>query len=91
MRPLGYAYRQYTLSTRGYLMRKRNLLPVAKAIHEVAGFTPDRSTIWRWHAKGSGGIKLKTWMVGGRRMSNITSVIEFIERRTAQACREVQS
>ncbi len=58
-------------------------LPVPAAIEAVTGSRPHPSTCWRWAIKGSGGRKLKTWMVGGRRCTTIPSVEEFICQRTA--------
>lgn len=58
-------------------------LPVPTAFEAVTGSRPHPSTCWRWYVKGSGGIILKTWMVGGRRCTTTAAVNDFICRRTA--------
>lgn len=65
-------------------MSRKKYLPVLQAIEETIGYRPDPTTGWRWSTKGRGGVKLKTWMVGGRRMTTIEAVESFIEERTKQ-------
>lgn len=59
-------------------------LTVHKAIEELTGSRPNPSTVWRWTAKGSKGVKLQTWMIGGRRMTTSEAVNDFIEARSKQ-------
>jgi hypothetical protein len=59
-------------------------LLVPAAVEAVTGSRPHPSTCWRWCIKGSAGVVLKTWMVGGRRMTTPEAVQDFIARKTAQ-------
>lgn len=59
-------------------------LSVPSAIEAVTGSRPHPSTCWRWSIKGSGGVVLRTWMVGGRRCTTTEAVNDFICRRTAE-------
>ena len=58
------------------------LLPVPLAVERETGTRPNPSTCWRWSTKGIKGVVLETWMLGGRRVTNRTSVRRFIERRS---------
>jgi hypothetical protein len=58
-------------------------LSVPTAVEAVTGTRPHPSTCWRWYIKGSQGVLLKTWMVGGRRRTTVDAVRDFIEQRTA--------
>jgi hypothetical protein len=63
---------------------KKAYLPVPAAIEAVTGSRPHPTTCWRWAVQGSGGHRLQTWIVGGRRMATIESVESWIAKRTAQ-------
>lgn len=65
-------------------------LPVATAVEKAVGHRPNPTTCWRWYTSGSRGVVLKTWMVGGRRMSTVAAVNEFIEQRTESASPSIQ-
>lgn len=43
------------------------------------------STVWRWWIKGVRGVKLETFVVGGRRFSTRPALRRFKERCTAVA------
>lgn len=59
-------------------MHAQKYMPVASAIEQVTGSRPHPSTVCRWTLKRG----LKSWMIGGRRMTTISAVQEFIESRT---------
>lgn len=62
------------------------LLPIVAAFEQVAGIRPHPTSCWRWATQGTGGVTLRTWVVGGRRrMTTVEAVEEFIEARTAAA------
>lgn len=65
--------------------QQKKFLPVLTAIEAQTGVRPHPSTPWRWATKGQGGVVLQTWMVGGRRMTTVEAVAEFIEARTQAA------
>jgi hypothetical protein len=56
---------------------------IGKAFEELTGTRPHPSTIWRWALKGSKGVTLKSWLVGGRRMTTFEAVQSFIDSRSA--------
>ena len=59
-------------------------LPLARALNIAF---PDRgvsaATAWRWHKRGVHGIRLETWLVGGRRATSIAAIYRFITATTA--------
>ena len=59
-------------------------LTIGSAFEQLTGKRPHPSTVWRWALKGSNGVTLKTWMIGGRRMTTAEAVNEFIEKRSAK-------
>lgn len=59
------------------------LMSVQQAVEMATGQRVNPSTCWRWAISGSGGVVLKTWLLGGRRVTTIEEVIEFLERKTA--------
>jgi hypothetical protein len=56
----------------------RKYLPVAVAIQAETGCRMHPSTCWRWSSRGSRGIVLKTWLIGGRRMTTVEEVRAFL-------------
>ena len=43
------------------------------------GRHPDITTIWRWASRGvRGGIKLKSWIIGGSRVTTSAAIEEFL-------------
>ena len=46
---------------------------------------PHTSSLYRWHRKGVRGIKLETWLVGGRRYTTLDALEQFIAATTAAA------
>ena len=66
-------------------MSTSKFLPVATAIELVTGRRLHPATCWRWGTRGIDGVKLKTWMVGGRRCTTVEAVQDFICKRTVEA------
>ncbi len=57
-------------------------LSIPALFEQLTGQRPNPSTIWRWSVKGSQGVRLQTWMIGGRRLTTREAVEEFIAART---------
>jgi len=57
-------------------------LPLTKAVQEVTGTRPHLSTCIRWATIGTKGILLKSVMLGGRRLTTIEWIEEFLEATT---------
>lgn len=62
-----------------------DLGPLVPTIEKVTGQRVSLSTTMRWAIEGRRGVKLRTWMFGGRRMTNEASVIEFVSQLTDQS------
>ena len=58
--------------------QQRNLLPLVVAVKRVTGIRRSPTTCYRWAFDGRKGIKLKTKMLGGRRLTTNKWVREFI-------------
>ncbi|WP_149499214.1 DUF1580 domain-containing protein [Roseiconus lacunae] len=55
--------------------------PVGTAIERVIGRSVSPATISRWsRRKNRHGVRLRTWVIGGRRYTTIDCVREFITR-----------
>jgi len=61
------------------------LMNVLDAIEAAAGQRVHPSTAWRWTQRGSRGRVLRTWLLGGRRMTTLEAVREFLESRGTAA------
>lgn len=46
-------------------------------VAEHIGFRPNRSTVFRWTKRGSGGRKLSTFKAGGRRATTVEALLRF--------------
>ena len=69
-------------------MSKEPLFPLVHAVTEVTGHRHHLSTILRWCQRPNRhGIRLESWMVGGRRMTSIQAVRRYIEANTQAADR----
>lgn len=65
-------------------MKPTNALqPLVPAVEQAHGFRPHLSTPWRWAVKGCRGIRLRTVVVGGRRLTTVDDVLAFSEATTA--------
>ena len=58
-------------------------LPLVEAIAAETGHRPHLSTALRWCQRGVGGTKLQSWKIGGRRMTTVEAVREFVEATTS--------
>ena len=50
---------------------------VPDKVKELAGFKPNRSTVFRWKTRGCNGRKLETFKAGGRVCTTIEALLEF--------------
>ena len=57
---------------------------LAEASHLLPG-RPHLSTLHRWRLRGVRGVKLETFLIGGRRFTSREALERFIERTTAAA------
>jgi hypothetical protein len=58
------------------------------SFREAVKVLPDRphpSTMWRWCLRGVRGIRLESWVVGGRRYTTADAIARFIAATTAAA------
>jgi len=61
------------------------LLSLPDAIEAVTGQRPNPSTCWRWAVQAPPGKRLKSWMVGSRRLTTVEAVNEWISMRTKES------
>ena len=62
-----------------------DLMPLTAAVKLATGRSPHLSTILRWATRGCHGVRLRTWVMGGRRLTNPASVTEFVNASTDAA------
>ncbi len=58
------------------------------SLKEAARLLPGKvniSTLFRWSSRGTRGVRLQTWLIGGRRFTNEESLEKFIIDTTAAA------
>lgn len=58
------------------------LFPLVEAVEQETGIRPHLSTALRWSTRGSRGIKLETWILGGRRLTSREAVRRYIDAST---------
>lgn len=68
----------------GYQRKKvlpdnKQYLPLVKAVREATGTSPHLSTILRWCTKGARGRTLAHVLIGGRKMTTVEDVLEFVQ------------
>lgn len=56
-------------------------IPIGDAPKHIPG-RPHAATIWRWHQRGVRGVKLETYVCGGKRFTTIEAIRRFIRRTT---------
>ena len=56
-------------------------IPIADAPKYTPG-RPHNATFWRWYTKGCWGVKLETYLCGGKRYTSKEALRRFIERTT---------
>ena len=62
------------------------LLPLADAVQLATGHRPHLSTLLRWCQKPNQyGIRLKSWKVGGRRLTTVAAVRCYVDQTTIAA------
>ena len=59
-------------------------IPPRQAFEQVVGYRPSGPTLWRWSHRGSEGVLLQTWKIGGRRLTTVDAVQKFIDEKTAK-------
>lgn len=64
------------------IIDKQKLHPLVAAVEGATGRRPNVRTIMRWAAKGQAGIRLRTKMLGGRRVCSIEDVEAFVNAVT---------
>ncbi|MDZ4684032.1 MAG: DUF1580 domain-containing protein [Planctomycetaceae bacterium] len=62
----------------------KDAIPLTKAADFVPG-RPHSATIWRWATKGVRGVKLASWVSGGKRVTTLAAIEEFLRRLNAGA------
>jgi len=53
------------------------VIPISEAPQHVPG-RPHTATIWRWYQRGISGVKLETFLAGGKRFTTIEAIQRFI-------------
>lgn len=61
------------------------LLPLVTAVEQATGLRPHLSTCLRWCTRGSKGIRLESWIVGGRRYTTVPAVRKYRDAVTSAA------
>lgn len=64
---------------------REEMLPLTTAVEIVTGRRVHLSTALRWAQRGCRGVRLQTWVLGGRRLTTQAAVREFIAARTDAA------
>jgi hypothetical protein len=67
----------------------KEYLPLSKAVREATGTSPHLSTILRWCTKGARGRTLAYVLIGGRKMTTVEDVNDFVqvfEAKTMTKC-----
>jgi hypothetical protein len=62
---------------------QKKLMPSVEAVEKATGLSPHPITVTRWLTVGVSGVVLNSVVVGGRRMSTVADVTEFIAATTA--------
>ncbi|TWT49357.1 hypothetical protein Pla22_45530 [Rubripirellula amarantea] len=67
-------------------MTHEDLFPLTVAIKKATGRSPHLSTAIRWTQRPNRhGIRLKSWVVGGRRLTSVEAVRRHIDATTRAA------
>ena len=64
---------------------------VPDKVKELAGFKPNRSTVFRWKTRGCNGRKLTTFKAGGRVCTTIEALLEFFDDGESDAVLTAQT
>jgi hypothetical protein len=58
--------------------------PLSRALNmALPDRRPSAATAWRWYRHGIKGVRLETWLAGGRRVTSVAAIFRFIEATTA--------
>lgn len=68
----------------------RDAVTLAKAAHLFSP-VPHVATLWRWATRGTRGVRLASWTVGGRRVTTPQAVEDFLRALNADADREAET
>ncbi|MDG2388392.1 MAG: DUF1580 domain-containing protein [Planctomycetaceae bacterium] len=69
-------------------MPTQELIPLVEAVQKVTGRRLHLSTVLRWCQRPNRhGLRLESWIVGGRRLTSIQAVQRYIDANTRAADR----
>lgn len=68
------------------ILSRGDLRPIAVLAAQLPD-PPSSATLWRWHAIGISGVRLKTVRIGGRRYSSPDAFNAFVQAVTEQSAR----
>lgn len=66
----------------GQPVKRTDYFPLVEAIELATGRRVNLSTAMRWCLKGTRGVVLQSWMLGGKRLTNLDAVHRFMETCT---------
>jgi len=58
-------------------------LPLVDAVEQASGRRPHLSTCLRWCTRGARGVRLESWVLGGRRLTSVAAVLRYMDATTA--------
>lgn len=65
-------------------MLSDDLMPLVDAVKSATGHRPHLSTVLRWCQRPNRhGIRLQSWRLGGKRLTTIAAVLEYVRATTA--------
>jgi hypothetical protein len=67
------------------LLTSETVIPINQAPKHYPYGKPNLSTVYRHFGRGCRGIRLETFVAGGRRYTTVESIARFIERTTANS------
>jgi hypothetical protein len=67
------------------LLTSETVIPINDAPRHYPYGRPNLSTVYRHFGRGCRGIRLETFVAGGRRYTTLESIARFIERTTANS------
>jgi hypothetical protein len=62
---------------------QQQLLSLVEAVEKATGYRPHKTTVTRWCILGSRGSKLHSVILGGRRLTTVQDVKDFMAATTA--------
>lgn len=67
------------------ILTGETVIPINQAPKHYPYRRPNLSTVYRHFNRGCRGIRLETFVVGGRRYTTVEAIARFIERTTANS------